>query len=420
MIPEQAEAEKHLLKVLIVSNHFWPANFRINDIAYWLVEQGHDVTVLTGVPDYPAGKFYPGYGIFKKRFEVHNGVKIRRYPLIPRGKGKALNLVFNYLSSALLSCLAAPFYCREKYDVIFVFHTSPIMIALPAMVMKKLRNIPLIFWNLDLWPESLSATGAVRSPWMLKLVARMVRYIYRNCDVLMISSRGFANSIKAVGGYEGEPLYFPNWVEPEYLQPADSPLFDRSVPALPEGFRVLFAGNVGAAQNFETILSAAEQLRGYRDIHWIIVGDGRRSNWLAEQVAGMGLEQQVHLLGRYPAEMMPYFFSHADALLLTLRDEPIFSLTVPGKLQSYLAAGKPILAGLNGEGAELVEKARAGLTCPAEAPGDLAENVLTLYRMPLEERNQLGENGRQFCLAHFNRQDLFEKLEKLMQTCQLS
>lgn len=420
MMPDDAEPGDRSLKILIVSNHFWPANFRINDVAYWLVERGHDVTVLSGVPDYPAGEFYPGYGIFKKRFETHKGIKIRRFPLIPRGKGKALNLALNYLSSALLSCLVAPFYCRDKYDVIFVFHTSPIMVALPAIVIKKLRKIPLIFWNLDLWPESLSATGAVRSPGVLKLVSKMVRYIYRNCDVLMISSKGFSESIKAVGGYDEEPIYFPNWVEPEYLQPADNALFDRSAPALPEGFRILFAGNVGAAQNFETILSAAEQLRSHRDIQWIIVGDGRRFEWLTEQVVKMGLEQQVHLLGRYPAEMMPYFFSRADALLLTLRDEPIFSLTVPGKLQSYLAAGKPILAGLNGEGAELVEKARAGLTCPAETPGVLAENVLTLYRMPLEERNQLGENGRQFCLEHFNRQNLFEKLEKLMQTSQLS
>jgi len=401
-----------IVRILIVTNHFWPENFRINDLAFWLAEQRHDVTVLTGVPNYPVGRFFPGYGIFKLRSEIYKGVKINRFPLIPRGKGRAWNLALEYISSALMSCLLAPNYCRGCYDLIFVFETSPVTIGLPALVIKRRQSIPMIFWVLDLWPESLSATGAIRSPGLLKLLRRIVRFIYSRCDRLLVSSRGFSRSIAVTGGYKGEIEYFPNWVEPEYTTERTSE--GSSLPNLPEGFRIMFAGNIGAAQDFETILQAAEQLRGKTDIHWVILGDGRRAGWLKSEVVKRGLEGNIHLLGSYPAERMPAFFARADVLLLTLRREPIFALTVPGKLQSYMASGKPVIAGLDGEGAALVLEAGGGLTCPAESPTELAQKVLEMYRMSQEERKFMGEQGRKFCTENFNRGKQFNKIESLM------
>jgi colanic acid biosynthesis glycosyl transferase WcaI len=401
-----------IVRILVVTNHFWPENFRINDLAFWLAERRHDVTVLTGVPNYPAGKFFPGYGIFKRRFEIHRGVKIKRFPLIPRGKGRSWNLALDYLSSALTSCLLAPFYCRGRYDLVFVFETSPVTIGLPALVIKRQQSIPLIFWVLDLWPESLSATGAIRSPTLLELVRRLVRFIYARCDRLLVSSRGFCKSVAETGGYKGGIEYFPNWVEPEYT--SDMKSEQVSLPDLPEGFRIMFAGNIGAAQDFETILQAAEQLRGETDIHWVILGDGRRAEWLKSEVAKRGLDGSFHMLGRHPAEMMPSFFERADALLLTLRREPIFALTVPGKLQSYMASGKPVIAGLDGEGAALVLEAGGGLACPAESPVELAGKVLEMYRMSQEERQLMGARGRQFCAENFNREKQFNKIEGMM------
>ena len=381
------------MRILIVTNHFWPENFRINDLALGLRERGHQVAVFTGVPDYPEGRFFPGYGISKRRFEEYQGIKIARFPLIPRGKGRAWELVLNYLSSALCSCLVAPFYCRDKYDIIFVFDTSPITIGLPAILLKKLKTIPLVFWILDLWPESLSATGAVRSSNLLELVRKMVRFIHSRCDQILISSRGFERSVRDTGGYEREIVYFPNWVEPEYLQPViNADHWD--LPEMPEGFRIMFAGNIGAAQDFDTILSAAELLSPYQDIHWVIIGDGRMADWVKNEVAKRELSSRFHLLGRYPAELMPRFFAQADAMLMTLKREPIFALTAPGKLQSYMACGKPIIAGLDGEGAALVREAQAGMTCPAESPTELAGRVLELYGMTPEARRMLGENGR--------------------------
>jgi glycosyltransferase involved in cell wall biosynthesis len=401
------------MRILIVTNHFWPENFRITDLAVDMQKRGHEVSVLTGVPDYPEGRFYEGYGFFKRRFEIYRGVKISRFPLIPRGKGRAWELALNYLSSAFFACLLAPFYCRDKYDVIFVFDTSPITIGLPAIVLKKLKSIPMIFWVLDLWPESLSATGAVRSPRVLGMVRSLVRFIHGQCDRILVSSRGFVQSIEETGGYDHGLTFFPNWVEPEYLIDKAEGTFE-ALPALPDGFRVMFAGNIGVAQDFDTILAAAELLASYPDIHWVILGDGRMAEWVKDQVRQRNLGGQFHLLGRYPAEAMPQFFAQADALLMTLRREPIFALTVPGKLQSYMACGKPIIAGLDGEGGKLVEESGAGLSCPAESPNELAGRVLELYRMPPSVRNEFGEQGIKYCKEHFDRSMLFTKLETMM------
>ncbi len=397
------------MRVLLVTNHFWPEDFRVNDLAIGLESLGLEVTVLTGIPDYPQGSFHPGYGVFERREEEWKGIRIVRFPLIPRGQARRWNLVVHYLSSAMMSCLQALSLRREAYDVVFVFETSPVTIALPALVLRRLRSIPVVLWILDLWPESLSATGAVSSPVILKLVRRLVRFIYARCDRILVSSKGFTRQIEQIGGYDREPLYFPNWVEPEYLSGSDDAMA-ADLPELPPGFRIVFAGNIGTAQDFPTILAAAELLAGHPDIHWVILGDGRRAAWVREQVRARGLGAQVHLLGRFPARTMPAFFARAGALLLTLRRDPVFALTVPGKVQSYMASGRPVLAAVDGEAAALIDEARAGLTCPAESPEQLAERVLRLYRLDPRERQAMGDNGRAFAAAHFDRERQFATL----------
>jgi len=401
------------MHILIISQYFWPENFRINDLAVGLKERGHDITVLTGVPNYPSGRFFPGYGIFKRHMETYKGVKVLRFPLIPRGKGRAWNLAMNYMSATVISCLLAPFYCRDKYDLIFVPQLSPVTVGLPAIVMKKLRSLPILFWILDLWPESLSATGALNSSRALAIVRYMVRYIYSQCDRILISSRGFRQSIETTGGYTGVIDYFPNWIEPEYAV-SEGGEQKTVLPDLPEGFRIMFAGNIGVAQDFETVLLAAERLREYQDVHWLILGDGRNAEWLRGQVEARGLDKQFHLLGRYAAEAMPAFFAQADAMLVTLKRQPSLALTVPGKIQSYMACGKPIIAGLDGEGARLVAESGAGLTAPSGDVDALAAAVLAIYQMPKEQREEMGQCGRVYCEANFERNKLIERLEKWM------
>jgi len=412
---QELETKGHAEKVniLIVTQYFWPENFRINDLASGLLERGHKVEVVTGIPNYPGGKIFRDHGYFIKRKDYYKGIKIHRVPLIPRGKGGGFRLALNFFSFAFLASILAPFFCIGKFDLILVYEPSPITVGLPALVLKKVKNAPVIFWMQDLWPESLSATGAVRSEKILKLVELMVRFIYRGCDRILIQSRAFLNPIKRLGGDPRRVLYFPNSAEKLY-----KPLTineDASEKALmPEGFCVTFAGNIGAAQDFKTILTAAEYLKNHKDINLVVLGDGRMFQWVHEQVRVRNLENTVHLLGRHPAEAMPLYFALSDALLVTLRKEPIFALTIPAKIQSYLACAKPIIAGLEGEGARIVEESGAGITCSAEDPRALSDAILKMYNMSETDRKKMEQKGRSYFEINFEREILLDRLEGWM------
>ena len=369
--------------------------------------------VLTGIPNYPAGKVFPGYRFWKKRREDYHGIDVRRVPLIARGSGRAWRLMLNYFSFVVFACLLGPVMCRGKVDRILVYEPSPITVGLPALLLKKLKRAPLFFWVQDLWPESLSATGAIRAAWILKLVEYLVRFIYRGCDRILVQSRAFCTPISNLGITSERILYFPNSAE-ELYQPVDIEPDAKERAEVPDGFRVMFAGNIGKAQDFDTILAAAELLKEYQDIHWVILGDGRMFDWVKDQVGERRLIDRVHLLGRHPVEKMPRYFALADVMLVTLRREAIFALTIPAKVQSYLACSKPLIAALDGEGANIVREAQAGLTPPAEDPRALADAVLTMYRMSDAERREMGLRGRRYFEAHFERSMLLRRLDDWM------
>jgi len=399
------------MRILIVSQYFWPENFRINDLAAGLVQRGHEVTVLTGVPNYPEGRVIPKHGPF--RSETHLGITIKRVPLIPRGNSGALRLALNYASFAVTASCFGPLVCRGAFDLVFVFEPSPVTVGIPAIVLKKLKRVPLFFWVQDLWPESLLATGAITSPRILSGVGKLVTLIYRYCDLILVQSSAFIPPVHDRGVQRGRIVYFPNSVEAVYRPRPTGDNGEAPVP-LPTGFRIMFAGNIGAAQDFETVLKAAERLRGYADIHWIVLGDGRMRNWVQDEVKRLRLEESVHLLGKYPMEEIPRFLWHADALLVTLRSDSVFALTIPGKLQSYLACGRPIVGALDGESARIIRESGAGVAVPAGDATALADAVLDLYQRPEAERIELGVRGEQYCASHFSRGSLLDQLEALM------
>ncbi len=402
------------MKILIVTQYFWPENFRINDLAKGLSTRGHVVTILTGLPNYPGGSFFPGYGFLGPYRESVDGVDVIRCPLFPRGRGGGLRLSLNYLSFAVMATLKGWFVCRQEYDVIFVYGASPMTVGFPAIASKRARHTPMMLWILDLWPESIAATQAVRSPCVLRWIEYMVRFIYKHCDDILVQSQAFIAYVDRQGVPSRRLRYFPSWAEALYETSGDRLSVPESVQ-FPKGFRVMFAGNVGAAQDFDTILTAAERLQSRRDIHWIIVGDGRMLNWAQAEVERRQLASTVHFLGRHPLETMPAFFAQADAMLVTLRREPIFALTIPGKVQSYLASGRPIIAALDGEGARIVREAGAGFVCSAEQPEALADAVVRMAETPREARELMGRRGAEYYAAHFDRTMLFDQLEKWMQ-----
>lgn len=403
------------LRVLVVTQYFWPENFQINRIASSLRERGHTVTVLTGKPNYPGGKFFDGYSMFGKSSDLYNNIPVIRVPLLPRGSGNGIRLALNYLSFAFCASILGVHQLREEYDVIFTYEPSPITVGLPAIAAKKKKNIPIIFWVLDLWPESISAAGKINNRHILSFFKNIVKFIYRRCDLILVQSESFRSSVEKYGANPKKIKYFPQSTSPIFRPiPKNDSSYEGTL--MPHGFKIMFAGNIGEAQDFETIIEAAEELRSNMDIQWIILGDGRRKKWLMDEVNRRNLSDRFHILGAFPEESMPRFFSHADAMLITLRDDPIFSLTIPAKLQSYLACGKPIVAGLNGEGARIVEAAGAGISAPAGNPKELAAAIIQLSRMTDSDRKKLGKNALAYSKAHFDPDNQIDQLEKVMRS----
>ena len=395
------------MRILIVSQYFWPENFRINELVQSLVARNIKVDVLTGKPNYPDGKVFPGYRAGGSMHEHWNGANIFRVPLFPRGYRSGARLFMNYISFIFAGAFVGTWLLRKiKFDIIFVYAPSPLLQALPALLIGWLRRIPVVVYVQDLWPESLEATGYVRNRLIIRLVEVLVRYIYRRSDRILVSSRPFKEAIQKYSP-SAEIAYYPNSVDESFSDP-DAGL-KPDVPALDSGFCVVFAGNVGAAQAVHVITEAAAQLKSTQDIRVVVLGSGSELEWMRGQIAQRGLDN-LFLAGRFPVQAMPNLLSRASALLVTLADKQIFAATVPNKIQAYMAVGRPIIASMNGEGARLVQEANAGLAVPAENGRALADAILELYAMSHEERESLGANARAYYGQHFDHEKLVTDL----------
>lgn len=395
------------MRLLIFSNHFFPESFRINDIAFDRARRGDEVTVLTGIPDYPEGHFHKGYSLFKKRVVYVNNVKVVHVPLIPRGDGSKIRMVLNYASSVFFFFFYGWYQALfHKYDAVFVHDTSPAFISLPAITVSKFQKIPLYHWILDMWPESLTA-GGIHGGMFYTYIRKMMTRIYKRDTTILITSNGFRTLLLERSVPEGKITYLPNWNDD-----AISTVDENVSPPLPEGFIIMFAGNLGFAQNMENLLAAANKLKEEKDIHWVFVGDGRKKSWMDEFVKEHKLEDTVHLLGRYPIETMGAFFKKADVMLVALNDVVIFNLTLPAKVQAYMAAGKPILACLCGEGADIVKDADCGWSVPSNDFEELAETVSRIAKMDKRELAALGKNARSYYEANFTREKCMTILDE--------
>lgn len=397
------------MRILIVSQYFWPENFRVNDLTQELVQRGHSVTVLTGIPNYPAGKVFNAFKKDRGAYDYYAGAKVCRVPMLSRGSG-SLRLILNYLSFVIGACFFGSWRLRRhNFDAIFVFGASPATVGLPAIMLGKIKHAPVILWVLDLWPETLVAVGAVRSQSVLSAVGYMVSFIYNRCALVLGQSRGFLSSIANYCDDADKIRYFPSWAENVFG--CDDVKRAPEVMVREDVFNVMFAGNLGEAQDFPAVLDAAEKLKDEISIRWLVVGDGRMAEWLRNEVKRRDLTHCFLLLGRFEVERMPSFYAHADALLVSLKRDPVFALTIPGKVQSYLMAGVPLLGMLDGEGAMVIREAEAGLVCPSGDTKGLAKAVLKLASLSKKERQQLGNNGRTYALKEFSRKLLMDRLE---------
>lgn len=401
------------MRLLIISQYFWPESFIINDLARLLAERRVEVTVLTGKPNYPAGRIFEGYRAGGIQREQKDGVEVVRVPLLPRGERSGLRLALNYLSFIVSASLAGSYALRgRRFDAVLVYAPSPLLQAFAGIILARRKKAPLVLWVQDLWPESLSATGHVKNNSVLAFVGALVRAIYRRCDLILVQSRAFVEAVSAYGAPREKIEYFPN---PFIPQEPGAP--GKGVSALAarlrQSFSVVFAGNLGAAQDLGTILEAARLLRD-EEIQIVLVGSGSRERWLEEQQTALGLSNVV-LAGRFPAEDMPHIFAAASALLVTLAPEPIFARTVPSKVQAYLAAGRPIVAALDGEAARIIAEAGAGVCVPAGRAVELADAIRTLHRASTEQREAFGQRGRAYFERNFEPQKLTSDLIAILE-----
>ena len=373
-----------------------------------LKNRGHKVTVLTSLPNYPKGALFKDFKLQPKKYSDFNGVEVFRVPTILRGNNK-VKLVLNYLSFALSASTIGVYKLRKyNFDIIFVFEPSPITVGLPAIMFKKIKKVPIIFWVLDLWPDTLQAIGVVKSELIIKLIGSLVSFIYNQCDLILGQSKSFLPHIKKYTKHDSI-AYFPSWAELEFSKINDENFYKKK-----SKFNIVFTGNIGEAQDFPAILDAIELLKVNPNVHWIFVGDGRLLPWVESEILTRELSSYVTIEGQHPIEKMQDFFAQADALLLSLKDEPIFSMTIPGKLQAYLSSGKPILAMLNGEGAKIIEESGCGLTSRAGDSAALVRSVSALIKMNAKDRKEMGLKGLKFSKDQFNRDSLIDKLELLM------
>ena len=345
---------------------------------------------------------YPGYRAWKLVTESYSEVLIHRVPLIPRATG-GMRLALNYLSFIFSGLLFAPWALRKReFEVILVYAPSPLLQTLPAIFLSWLRRKPIALWVQDLWPQSLSATGYVSNKPILWLTERLVHFIYLRSKLLLVQSEAFIPIVRSLAP-SSEIAYLPNSVNDSFAAE------ETGMPRASIFFTVLFAGNIGTAQAVDSILIAAEQLRSFPDIRFSLVGDGSRRQWLLDEVARRKLVN-VEMPGRLPEESMPPMMRQASALLVTLAAQEIFEYTVPSKVQAYMAAGRPIVAALNGEGARIIREAGAGITVPAEDGQALARAILHLRNMPEAELDALGAAGRAYYKRHFREDMLVSRL----------
>lgn len=395
------------MKILVVTQYFWPEEFRINDICKGLKEAGHDVEVLTGLPNYPEGKIYKEYSWFKKGVKEYNGIKIMRVPMIPRGKNSSMMLALNYVSFMVNASLKALTLIGKKYDRVFVFQVSPITSAVPAIILSKLKKIPSYIYIQDLWPETFYSIINIKNKKIRSKMKNICNKIYNSFDKLLIASKGYEDILLKEGFKKEKFEYFPQWAEDFYSESLKKVSENRI-------FTVTFAGNIGKAQSVNTIIEAANLAKENKNIKWQIIGDGSEFENIKYLVKKYSLENTVDLLGRKPAKDMPKYFSSSDGLIVTLKNEEILKVTLPAKVQSYMAAGKPIIAAISGEGSRTIKESKSGLVGEAEDYKALYENVIKLYDMNENERIRIGNNGKEFFKENFTRDKLLNQLEVIM------
>ncbi len=397
-------------KILIISQHFWPENFRISDIATGFAENDIDADVICGIPNYPNGIVPEGYGFFKNKKQNYNGVNVYRTWEITRKGNSNIRIFLNYISYPFFGFFKVLGFLGKKYDAVFCYETSPVYMIFPGIVYSKLKKVPLTTYVLDLWPENLYSVLNIQNKFFRKIASSTSRWHYKKCDKLIAMSPSLKEKLKEVTGKSDDKIaVIPQYCEEFYEQDIeDEPLKEKY-----KGFfKIVYAGNISPAQNLQCAVDSAAMLKsdGIKDIKFIIVGDGMSKADIEKYADEKGVREYFDFLGSKPVTDMPIYHTLADALLAPLAKSDDIGLTIPRKVTSYMAGGKPVLTCMDGEGSLVIQKAKAGLTAAAGDSRTLYENIKKLKAMPRREREQLGANARSYHFANHSRKKVLAQL----------
>ena len=394
------------MKILIISQYFYPENFRINDLALELKNRGHKITVLTGLPNYPKGEYFDGYDDKKNCDEMWNDILIYRCKLRPRKTG-SVNLIKNYLSFVIEANKKLKELENQDFDLIYVFEVSPITVALPAIKFKKKKKIPIVINIQDLWPENIIAVTGITNFIVIGLVNKMVNYIYKHCDLILTASPSFVDKIRDRIKNKDKVAYWPQYSIVSKTN-EDVSLYNKDF------FNIVFTGNIGEAQGIDLAIEAANILKNEK-ICWHFVGEGRNRKKLEKMVKEYNIDERVIFHGFHPEKEIPKYLKDADAALLILKPNPIFEMTIPAKLQTYLACGVPILGCVSGEGKRIIEESNAGIVSDEISVEALVKACQKFINLNSNDLNAYKDKAFQYGDDNFNKNNLILDLEKYME-----
>ncbi len=397
-------------RILIISQHFWPENFRISDIAQGFYENDIEVDVVCGIPNYPNGIIPEGYGFFKNLKQNYAGVNVYRAWEITRKGNSSLRIFLNYISFPFFASFKILSLLNKKYDAVFCYETSPVYMIFPAIIYSKLKKVPLTSYVLDLWPENLYSVLPIQNKFLRNLLKITSDWHYKKSDKLIAMSPSLNDVLKKVTNKTSDKIAtIPQYCEELY----ETEIFNKELSEKYKNyFKIVYAGNISPAQNLEVLIRAIKIIKNksITDIKCIIVGDGMSKNDIENLVKAEDVSEYFDFFGSKPVDDMPIYHTLADALFASLRKSDDIGLTIPAKITSYLAAKRPILTSMDGEGSKVITKANCGFCAAADDEIHLAENIIKLYNLSQEDRDLLSKNALTYHLENHQRNKVLNQL----------
>lgn len=396
------DRKKH---ILVISQYFYPETFRINDMCQEWVQRGYEVTVVTGIPNYPMGKVFKGYGLIKKRHEIWNGVEIYRIPLIPRGTS-SIGMILNYLSF-MISGIIFGKYKKIEADYIFSFEVSPMTQVLTGISFAKQLKVPHYLYVQDLWPENVITVTGISNPLIIKPINKMVDYIYKNVDEIFVTSPSFVEAIcnRKIQISRNKVHYWPQYAEEFYC--LCNKKFVNEIPD-DDSFKIIFTGNIGKAQGLHILLKTAEILKN-ENIKFVMVGDGRYLQEFVKEIRKRHIDNKFVMIGRQKAERIPELLAVCDVAFVSFENERLWNMTIPAKLQSYMACGMPVIAAAEGETKRVINESKCGI---CSSIGDAEELSFNIKKMMNADLIEFGKNSRKYFEEHFDKKMLMDQMDK--------